>query len=580
MIDARMPGAERFNTHYERIFLMPTAPKALIVGLDGATFKIIQPLIELGRLPSISRLIERGASGDLRAATPPITPVCWSSFLTGKNPGRHGIFDFVQMREGEYALEFVNGGYRKSETIWKYLNESGYRVGVLNVPFTYPPERVKGYMIAGMDAPVMDRRAAYPHEIFDEIIEKLGGYSLWSIGKKGDTFRRELKTVIDDTAGVCDYLLENHPVEAFMVVYGATDQVQHFYLDDATAKAFADCDEKRLRDDAIAETYSRVDAALGHLLERMDGDTTVILMSDHGATPIKKLLYLDRWLADNGYLVRKVAQGGGGKRRLVGSAVRLAKTVATQYLPRSLQDRILQSGVFSRLRSMRREMVSHMTFSDIDWSATRAFPVGRSGGIRINLEGRDPEGIVPAEDFDRTCEEVSAALLLLRDDDGTQVVSRVHRREEVYEGKHLNKAPDLVISTTDCRYMVRQSDGPDDPVLGTQLGATWGAFDIPGTHDMDGILVLSGPGIKPGTTVSGARLEDVAPTMLYLLGEPVPQEMDGRVLSEIAEEDFLEAHEIRYRAVDADSSIGDESAYSAEEEEIIHERLKGLGYME
>jgi arylsulfatase A-like enzyme len=128
--------------------------------------------------------------------------------------------------------------------------------------------------------------------------------------------------------------------------------------------------------------------------------------------------------------------------------------------------------------------------------------------------------------------------------------------------------------------MIRQSDDPDGPVLGTQMGATWGAFDIPGTHDMDGILMLSGPGIRPGTTVSGARLEDVAPTMLYLLGEPVPREMDGRVLSEIIEEDFLEAHEIEYRAEDADSSVDDESAYSAEEEEIIHERLKGLGYME
>ena len=559
---------------------MPTALKVLIVGLDGATFKIIRPLMELGRLPNISRLIERGASGDLRAATPPITPVCWSSFLTGKNPGKHGIFDFVQMREGKYALEFVNGGYRKSETIWKYLNESGYRVGVLNVPFTYPPERVDGYMIAGMDAPVMDRSAAYPPEIFDEIIEKLGGYSLWSIGKKGDTFRRELKEVIDDTADVCDYLLEKRPVEAFMVVYGATDQVQHFYLDDAAAKAFAEGDEQRLKDDAIAETYSRVDAALGRLLERTDGETTVILMSDHGAAPIKKLFFLDRWLADNGFLARKAAEDGAGKRRIVGGAVRLAKTFATQYLPRSLQDRILQSGVFSRIRSMRREMVSHMTFSDIDWSATRAFPLGRSGGIRINLEGRDPEGIVPAEDFERTCKEVSAALTLLCDEDGSRVVSRVYRREELYQGACVDRAPDLVLTTTDCRYMVRQSDGPDGPTLGTQLGAAWGAFDIPGTHDMDGILTFTGPGIKPGTIVTGAQLEDVAPTLLYLLGEPIPKDMDGRALTEIVEEDFRKTHEIKYREVEADSPVDEESGYSAEEEEIIHERLKGLGYMD
>jgi predicted AlkP superfamily phosphohydrolase/phosphomutase len=560
---------------------MPEAPKVLIIGLDGATFKIIKPLAELGRLPNISRLIGRGSSASLRASTPPITPVCWSSFLTGNNPGKHGIFDFVRMREGTYALEFVNGGYRKSETIWKCLNKSGYTVGVLNVPFTYPPEKVDGYMIAGMDAPAVDRRAAHPQEIFDEIVEEMGRYSLWSFGKRGDALRKELNTLVDDTTRISEYLIETHPTDVFMVVYGATDEAQHFCFTDDVASAYSEGDEQSLSDDVIAEIYSRVDEGVGRLVDRMDPETMVILMSDHGATPIKKLFYLDRWLAQAGYLVYKQEGNRKGARRLLGGILKLAKTVLSQYLPRSMQDRIVQSVFFPRIRAMRRGLESRMTFSNVDWSKTRACPLGRSGGIRINLQGRDPEGIVAPDDYARTREEIAGALMRLRDEeDDSQVVADVSAREELYEGEALTDAPDMILTTTDCRYMVRQSDGSDGPILQSKLGAGWGPFNIPGTHDMDGILILSSEKIRHGVSIANARLEDVAPTMLYLLGAPIPEEMDGLVLSAAIENDYLDTHEVKYRETGTAASAAEQATYSPDEEEVIRQRLKGLGYME
>jgi len=560
---------------------MTTAPKMLIIGLDGATFKIIKPLIEVGRLPNIARLIGEGASGNLRAQTPPITPVCWTSFMTGKNPGKHAIFDFVQMREGEYAIEFLNGGFRRSETVWRYLSELGHRVGLLNIPFTYPPEEVNGFMVSGFDAPVMDRRVAHPPELFDEIMRDIGNYSLWNVGKKGATFKRELGVAIGDTTAVSEYLLGRVPVDLFMVVYSATDQVQHFYLSDEVMQAFVDRDRARLDDDLIADIYERVDTEIGKLLRVTGSDTVVILMSDHGATPIRKAFYLDRWLAEKGYLVYKPRERERPHRRTLQYGVNLAKLILTQYLPRSIQDRVLRSKWKSRLQNARREYESYRIFSTIDWSRTCAYPIGRSGGIRINLQGREPEGIVTPDRFDATCEQIRAASKELRDEeDGSHVISEVRRPDDLYHGDHLGAAPDLILSTTDCRYIVRQSAGLQGPVLASQLSTEWGPLDILGTHDMDGILVLNGKNIRAGATVTGARLEDVAPTMLYLLGKPIPEEMDGQVLSESIEPRYLVSHQVKYRAHGKARSAEQESSYSPEEEEVIRQRLSDLGYLD
>jgi Type I phosphodiesterase / nucleotide pyrophosphatase len=154
--------------------------RLLIIGLDGATFDVITPWAQEGKLPNLRKLLENGAHGALKSTIPPMSPPAWTSFMTGKNPGKHGVFDFTARKPYSYDIEFVNARWRRAETIWKIMSEEGKRICVLGVPFTYPPEAVNGVMISGIDTPatggIADATAFHPKALYHEIAANLGGY--------------------------------------------------------------------------------------------------------------------------------------------------------------------------------------------------------------------------------------------------------------------------------------------------------------------------------------------------------------------------------------------------------------------
>jgi predicted AlkP superfamily phosphohydrolase/phosphomutase len=152
--------------------------KVLVIGLDGATFNVIKPLLKEGRLPNLKRLVEEGSHGNLVSTTPPLSPVAWTSFITGSNPEKHGIYDFLMRKGNEgYTVKFSNGGDRKVKPIWEIINKTGGElVGIVNVPMSYPPDIVNNFIVSGFDAPGTDSSSMHPSELYDEILERFGNY--------------------------------------------------------------------------------------------------------------------------------------------------------------------------------------------------------------------------------------------------------------------------------------------------------------------------------------------------------------------------------------------------------------------
>jgi predicted AlkP superfamily phosphohydrolase/phosphomutase len=212
-------------------------PRVFIIGLDSATWDLLRPWAAEGRLPNLARLTKEGVSGTLKSAIPPLTPPAWTSFMTGKNPGKHGLYHFIEPRPGGYELRYTNARSRMARTVWQIMGESNLKVGVINVPMTYPPEPVSGYMISGMDAPAGSTSITHPPELFAELAQHFDRVSkqVRYLGYlKTDERRDAVLQALDEAdqhyLRLTTYLLERHPVDVAMIVFTSTDTVQHFFF--------------------------------------------------------------------------------------------------------------------------------------------------------------------------------------------------------------------------------------------------------------------------------------------------------------------------------------------------------------
>src|SRR5881392_2585188 len=267
---------------------MKKVPKVVVIGLDAATWTVIRPSMAEGKMPNLAKLMKAGVSGMLESILPPITPPAWTSFMTGKNPGKHGIFHFVETEYGGYAMKYANATSRRSPTVWKLLNNAGYSVGTMNVPFTYPPEPLNGFQISGMDTPSETSPFIHPPELREELVKHLGGIQLdirflgaMSTHERRNQVLAEMKQIDEQWTNAALYLLVNHPQDVMMFVFMSIDTVQHYFwqymdrnhfLHDATT-------EPRFQN-AVRNVYERLDAATGRLIEKLPADTTIFVVSD------------------------------------------------------------------------------------------------------------------------------------------------------------------------------------------------------------------------------------------------------------------------------------------------------------
>jgi predicted AlkP superfamily phosphohydrolase/phosphomutase len=548
-----------------------------MLGLDGATWRVLRPWALAGELPNLKRVVEGGATGPLRSTYPPLTPTGWTSAATGKNPGKHNVYSFFRPMRASYRRQILNSRDCRAAKIWQIVNAYGRKAGVLHLPLTYPVDRFDGFMVAGMMTPTSVRDVTHPAELLEELERVDPGYALnveTTTIKTGrlDEFYRDSVEHIRRQRREMAFLLDTKEWDLFWVMFYNVDPIAHFFWKymDPTHPAFPGEDNPFRT--AVLDYYREADGALGDALDRLDADAHLVILSDHGMEPTHTNVYLTTWLIERGYLKlrserRQAAsealfRAGLQRERLVYALKRARLGWLPKLFPESVKDRVPRA---------------RKTFKDIennvDWSETRAyFPSAGGRAIWINLRGREPAGIVDPSEYESLRAEIFAGLEALRDAEGRPVVREALTREEAYHGPYASDAPDIVLLAHEGFYF---AEGVEQSVLRRNgLKNT----EKSGNHHIDGVVALYGPAVRPGFEVSGARIIDVAPTVLYLMGLPVQEDMDGRVLDEAIAEEHLAANPIGKGQARVD--VGpDEFEYSDDDRGQIEARLKEMGYM-
>jgi len=547
--------------------------RVLIIGLDGATFDIIRPMVDAGKLPTFAKFMKGGAWGPLRSTIPPITAPAWTSFMTGVNPGKHGVSNFyTQPKKGSYETGMISRNTIKAPRIWNYLERE--RVGLIDIPMTYPPEEINGCMISGWPVPSDDSIFTYPSSLHMELIGEMGEYMIdRTLAETKGSFVHiieQLHRYTDMRRKAALYLINNKgPFDFFMVVFRSTDFIQHEafkFMDEAYAARHPQATKKFKC--LIPQFYEKMDSAIADLMEAMGKDAVTIIMSDHGGGPMKKKFYINRWLREKGLFATKPRKFYMHERPLRDFVERSPVSKVNRIIPKSLKE----------LKVPYPRPHSRATFSDlVDWAGTSvyAIPPWKDGALRVNLKGREPEGIVDPKDYDRVVDDVKKMVMELTDPEtGEKLFEAAYRRDELYTGPYVEDAADIVVVARDISHML-SPDAGDGPILETPDDPT------PAPHRMHGIMLMHGPDIKRGKKLEGLNITDIAPTSLYLLGKAVPEYMDGKVMTEGMSARFLKANPPSY----SDESEGpvagsEETKFSAEEEDSIKEGLRALGYMD
>jgi predicted AlkP superfamily phosphohydrolase/phosphomutase len=545
----------------------------LIVGLDGATFDIIRPLAHSGKLPHLSRLMETGTSAALRSTLPPVTAPAWSSFMTGTNPGKHGIFQWRTYDPTRYTCveeRVVTGAQLAGTTFWDVLSSYGYKVGILTVPVTYPPWPVNGFMLSGYPCPDARKNYTFPVAYADTLSESYNfSADYYLAASEEDVWRNGLEMLRKRTSLATELIREQN-LDVCVLVLGEIDRAQHDFwkYSDSDFPAYHTEKGRRFRD-VIAEHYEVSDAQIGRLLELASEKTTVIIMSDHGAGPHPPAYFhTNSWLKSLGLL--QLQQHRPGR---VAAGLRRGLQGLRSILPFEEQvRRLLPAGVVHRARRI------SLNISDVDWSRTKAyrFPMYHPAeGIEINLRGRQPQGIVePGAEYEEVRDHVIGQLRQAVDPEtGVPVADEVYKREDIYSGPYLEIAPDIVFVTAPQYRAEREIAEQYVAPVPLKLLEKYN-----GLHRMDGIFIAHGRKIRAASTIEGAQIVDVAPTVLYAMGLPIPGNMDGRVLLDAFLRSDVQSRPPEYTEA-APRSEGADFGLSAEDERAMRDKLRGLGYL-
>ncbi len=540
----------------------PVAQRVLIIGLDGATFDVLSPLMDAGRMPRLKGAIESGASGILRSTIPPITPAAWTTFLSGKQPGSHGIIDFERYDPRTNKLQFnTTQCLTHVRNLWQIVDDAGLKVGSVNVPMTYPPIPVNGFLVSGFETPGPDSDFVYPAELREQILAH------WPDPTLGANWRRSMfggdrlfaKNVaymsrsFHQGADMTVWLGDKLGWDVLMVVFKLIDNLQHKtwkYLDPQWSH------RRPKRGELARQGFEEADKAVGKLLDyATKHDAAVVMVSDHGHGSLEGKVHPNLLLKQWGYLALR---GGGAQKATRG---------------RHLWDRLRgRTRRFARAGDVEHDLA-------VDFTKTQAcvMHAGMAGFLYINLQGRQRTGIVRPDEYERLRDDLRYRFLgdecHVRDPSGhmIQMFSEVHKPEQLYGCTREDQPwlPDLLLIPHESLAVVRKIRGTA-PVR-------WLSYRrLEGTHRPGGIFVATGPGIAPHIEVR-AHIVDCAPTILAMLGLRVPDDMEGRVITEIFETPPVVETEAARTAQPA-KGVGE--AYSAEELQQVTERLSDLGYLE
>ena len=547
-------------------------PKVIVIGLDCGTFKFIKPFAKLGYLPNFSKIMANGVSRILKSTTPPVSPPAWTTFLTGKNPGKHGIFQFVNMDIRDYSFtsnRLINSTIFSGNTFIDLIGDNGLKVGVVKVPFTYPPWEVNGFMIAGEPSPDWTKAHTYPSSLSNELGRMNLGSSSDFMLYDVDKLLEHLKFDCEVRTRITCEMLDKQESDFFMVVYTATDAAVHRLWKYTDPQCPTYVEKFRKYQNVIRDVYVMVDQCINQVLQKIDNKTTVFFMSDHGATR-NPLFYfhINAWLRNLGYL-------SCNEKSAYHQTVRTKLIKIKNIMPSRLRHLFMSAIKEKYLKSL---SDIETTFSSFRWPETRAYGVSifpTIDGIVLNLKGRQPEGIVePGNDAECILDEIQEKLSNIRDpQSGEFIVEEIVRRENVYHGEYAEKMPDLII-----KYKPEFSGGrgTGEKYLSNVPDANF-EFQS-GSHDENGIFMAYGPFIKKGAEMDFCHIQDMAPTILYGLGLPIPSDMDGQVILDIFKETFTSKNPIKINEKVKHTNTNYYELNDVEQNEM-KKQLKGLGYL-
>ncbi len=561
-----------------------TRNRVFVVGLDGGTLSVLRPLIDEGKLPTVGTLLKGGSWGQLLSTIPPLTAPAWASFITGKNPGKHGVFQFGPVDRSLYQgrrTRVVNSRNLSGEALWDIIGRARKTVGIMNVPLTYPPCAVKGFMVSGMLTPREADSFTYP----PQLASSLGQYKIdISVGEDKYGVLAHLNTADSEVLhGLLEQLnalvkmrteaamrlLKRYSPDFFMVLFTETDRLQHIFWPylPANPQRFDNLKNGKLAR-AVESFFIHLDHNLGKLLEASGTDSIKILMSDHGFGPAtEKNVNFNIWLREMGLLrLLKTKQGTLNPKRL------LRRLGFSKELLYSSASTLFPGNVVRRLGKTMGKMVS----TPIDWDGTKAvfIPIFEFvGGIEILTDGD-----APSARYEDLRNDLMQRLLDVKDPNGNvSIVSAAFRREEIYWGSHTQEAPDIIFIM---RPQYRGDKGLLSKSIVVQKPKNLSLWT--GTHRREGMVLFNGPHIRPGELVSMPRIQDLMPTVLYLLGISIPSDIDGKVIEEAIDPSYLAQHEITYTrpqlAVTGNSGT-EEAGYTQEEMDKVRQQLEGLGYL-
>lgn len=537
-----------------------TALETLVIGLDGACHRILEPLFADGVMPNVADIFELGTSGRLESQVPPWTASAWPSLYTGMNPGKHGVFGFLEF-EG-YDWDVVSAASVGERTLWEYLDYHDRTSVVVNAPVSAPPPAIDGAVVPGYLAP--EDPQCTPAGLLDEVREAIGEYRVYARGEGEagasiDDRTAEYATLAEMRAEAFAYLADRFDPEFGFLQFQHTDTVLHEAPEDS---------------EALREVYGAADEAVGDAIAAADPDT-IVLVSDHGLGPYETRVRVNEILRDGGFL-----QGvKGGKGMPTWAAIRddgLAEGRAGAETDMGPLARALSAGAAFGVTAQRvasaldrvnlRDPLERVvppsliraTSEQVDFPSSAAYVRSRvECGIRINLAGREPEGVVPRNEYEVLRDHLIAELRDLETPDGDSVFEDVARRERYFNGPETHRAVDVV--TVPNEY--------DHYVTTWLMGDHFAPPEPPGwDHKRDGVIAMAGTDIDPGPI--DAHLFDVAPTVLATMGLPASDRMDGRPLAPVDD-----PGEQAYPAADP-------QATDVSPDEAVEDRLANLGYLD
>jgi len=520
--------------------------RTIVVGLDGASWNLLAPWLEAGRLPHLQALRAGGVWSDLESCLPPVTSPNWKCYSTGKNPGKLGVFWWEKVSFKERQIRIPRSTDFRGRELWDYLGQSGKTVAVINMPTMYPPRPVNGWLAAG-GPDALEDGFTFPSEWQGELKRR---YAYRVHPRLLDFIRTDSARAVEDIYRVIesrfqvaiDLLRERQPDFLHLTVFYINVLQHHFWDEDFTLQA-----------------WQRIDHCLGELVEAFPG-ANLVLMSDHGANKIEWKFNINTWLEQEGYLNLKHRPADGLLSNLGLNRDCLSRWAARlrvkDFLKRHLSE-TTRNILPTDTGAVRSEAKARL----IDWERTRVLASGQ-GPIYINLNPQDPA-------YETLRGELREKLkALCSDEDGWPVARDVYLGEEVYTGYLEEEVPALVIDQNDGIHIT--------PSLGFPA-----VFERPnkwkGENRRLGLFVGFGPFFAQGRLEHPLRIVDLAPTLLHLYGLPVPQDMDGRVVLEA----FREGSSPRGREVVYESARTAQTPLDERENEEteVRGRLEGLGYL-